>query len=263
MGEIKPSPTIYINNLNEKTAVDVVKEEIEAMFAQFGDVLQVTVMKGRLPNGHYRKGQAWVLFDSIEAASAAKEKMQSFSYHGKEMRIEFSANKSDLLAKRDGTFQPRPKRKYVAPAPGASSDAGDGEDAGGGGAQRGGAALMDTEEEDGGGGGGGGGGDGGDGGAGARPAGEPAASKRKVSANAANPPHKILFLEHLPPGTEKDALEALFKQHAGYRGVRLVPARGLAFVEYADAVAAGAAREQLNGYALAPGCPMAVNFSKQ
>ena len=142
MGEIKPSPTIYINNLNEKTAVDVVKEEIEAMFAQFGDVLQVTVMKGRLPNGHYRKGQAWVLFDSIEAASAAKEKMQSFSYHGKEMRIEFSANKSDLLAKRDGTFQPRPKRKYVAPAPGASSDGGDGEDAGGGGVQRGGAARM-------------------------------------------------------------------------------------------------------------------------
>jgi RNA recognition motif-containing protein len=254
MGEIKPSPTIYINNLNEKTAVDVVKEEIEAMFAQFGDVLQVTVMKGRLPNGHYRKGQAWVLFDSIEAASAAKEKMQSFSYHGKEMRIEFSANKSDLLAKRDGTFQPRPKRKYVAPAPGASSDGGDGEDAGGGGAQRGGAARMDTEED----------GDGGDGGAGARPAaGEPAASKRKVSANAANPPHKILFLEHLPPGTEKDALEALFKQHAGYRGVRLVPARGLAFVEYTAAAAAGAAREQLNGYALVPGCPMAVNFSKQ
>ena len=61
--EPAPSPTIYINNLNEKTAVDTVKEEIEAMFGQFGVVRQVTAMKGRLPNGHYRKGQAWVLFD--------------------------------------------------------------------------------------------------------------------------------------------------------------------------------------------------------
>ena len=254
--EPAPSPTIYINNLNEKTAVDTVKEEIEAMFGQFGVVRQVTAMKGRLPNGHYRKGQAWVLFDSIEAASAAKDKMQGFVYHDKEMRIEFSKNKSDALAKEDGTYQPRAKRTYVPPLPGAEepgeeADEGDQMDE----AERlappppgaGGATAMDTGTAE-----------------VTRPASEPSApKKRKVSKNAGNLPYKILFLEHLPPSTDKNSLVALFNQHAGYKEVRVVPARCVAFVEFADPMTAGAARGQLDGYELAPEYPMTVNFSKQ
>jgi RNA recognition motif-containing protein len=56
-----------------------------------------------------RRGQVWVIFDSIEDASAAMNKLQGELAFGKRMRISFSRNISDKTRQRKG-MEPRQKR---------------------------------------------------------------------------------------------------------------------------------------------------------
>jgi RNA recognition motif-containing protein len=44
--EIEPSPTIYINNLNEKIKKDVLKKLLYMLFSQYGKVRQIVACKG-------------------------------------------------------------------------------------------------------------------------------------------------------------------------------------------------------------------------
>lgn len=49
------------------------------------------------------------------------------------------------------------------------------------------------------------------------------------------PPNKILFIQNIPDGYERDELTGLFGKFAGFKEVRMVPSRkGIAFVEYSD-----------------------------
>ena len=62
-------------------------------------------------------------------------------------------------------------------------------------------------------------------------------------------PHKILFVQNLPPTTPIAVLNALFSQFAGFREVRLIEARpGIAFVEYEDEGLAAGALHGLQGF---------------
>lgn len=49
------------------------------------------------------------VYKSIESARDAKESLQNFPLFNKPMRIAFAKTKSDVIAKEDGTFVPRPK----------------------------------------------------------------------------------------------------------------------------------------------------------
>ena len=62
-------------------------------------------------------------------------------------------------------------------------------------------------------------------------------------------PHKILFVQNLPPTIALSVLNALFSQFPGFREVRLIEARpGIAFVEYEDEALAGTALAGLQGF---------------
>ena len=64
--DIIPSPTLYINNINEKIKKDVLKKMLYMLFSQYGKVVQITACKGiKL------RGQAWVLFQDASAATNA------------------------------------------------------------------------------------------------------------------------------------------------------------------------------------------------
>lgn len=105
-GDIPPNETIYINNLNEKVKTDKLKVRysslparrsarplsgtaltlldvqvsLYAVFGQFGKVMQIVASRSlRL------RGQAWVVFDSVEAASKALQQMQGFVFFDKPM----------------------------------------------------------------------------------------------------------------------------------------------------------------------------------
>ena len=78
------------------------KRVLHACFSQFGRILDVVVMsKFRL------RGQAWVVFEDVPAATRALRQLQGFPLYGKPMRIQYAREKSDAVAKADGTFRPR------------------------------------------------------------------------------------------------------------------------------------------------------------
>jgi U2 small nuclear ribonucleoprotein B'' len=57
------------------------------------------------------------------------------------------------------------------------------------------------------------------------------------------PPNKVLVLRDLPADYGKDNLTAIFRRFAGFKEIRMVPSRNIAFAEYEDEGAASAARE--------------------
>ena len=54
-------------------------------------------------------------------------------------------------------------------------------------------------------------------------------------------PNNILFVEKLKSDVVEDVLVELFKQYPGFREVRLIPGKNIAFVEYDNHVQAGTA----------------------
>eukprot|EP00622_Pseudochattonella_farcimen_P003906 FR739181.1.p1 GENE.FR739181.1~~FR739181.1.p1 ORF type:complete len:216 (+),score=44.59 FR739181.1:113-760(+) len=104
--DIEPSQTIYCNNLNEKIKKAQLKKALYSVFSQFGKIVEIVACRGLK-----LRGQAWVCFDSVEAATNAMAKMQGFPFYDKPTRIAFSKSKSDVVAKRDGSFVAREKRK--------------------------------------------------------------------------------------------------------------------------------------------------------
>ncbi|CAI5953847.1 unnamed protein product [Closterium sp. NIES-64] len=228
--DVPPNQTIYLNNLNEKIKKEELKKSLYAVFSQFGKILDIVALKTlRL------RGQAWVVFEDVTAATNALRQMQGFPFYDKPMRISYAKTKSDVVAKSDGTFVPREKRKrheerarrrqqQEHAAAGA---------AGGGRAPATAAAYAQ---------------------AGAIPgANEPPA-----------PPNSVLFVQNLPVETTPAMLQMLFQQFAGFREVRMVDAKpGIAFVEFIDEVQASVALRGLQGFKITPTHPMLVSYAKK
>ena len=57
------------------------------------------------------RGQAFVVFDDVQAATAALQTEQGFTFFGKDLKLAYAKEKSDRISKRDGTFAPRAKRR--------------------------------------------------------------------------------------------------------------------------------------------------------
>eukprot|EP00802_Teleaulax_amphioxeia_P020931 Tamp_21242.p1 GENE.Tamp_21242~~Tamp_21242.p1 ORF type:complete len:242 (+),score=86.27 Tamp_21242:82-807(+) len=220
-----PNQTIYINNLNDKLPKQQLRSELYVLCSQFGGILDVVALK--TPK---MRGQAFVVFQHLTSASIAKQKLQGFNFYGKEMRIEFCKSKSDAVAKADGSFVPKHKRK----APGAVADFKQPPKkvAQGAAAEEPAAAAEDAMDED---------------------AGDEDA-----------PPNKILFLQRLPVEVNDVMLQALFKQFDGLQEVRMVPGKtGIAFVEFAAEAQATLAKDTLQGFKLTPTNAMKITFAKK
>jgi RNA recognition motif-containing protein len=105
-GDTPPNQTLYVNNLNEKIKKFQLKQTLLSVFSQFGRVVDIVACKGiRL------RGQAWVVFEDVAAATNAMRRLQGFNFFDKPLRIQFAKEKSDTIAKREGTYNPSVKRK--------------------------------------------------------------------------------------------------------------------------------------------------------
>ncbi|XP_062563556.1 U1 small nuclear ribonucleoprotein A [Armigeres subalbatus] len=109
--DIRPSHTIYINNLNEKIKKEELKKSLYAIFSQFGQILDIVALKTLK-----MRGQAFIIFKEIGSSTNAMRTMQGFPFYDKPMRINYSKTDSDVIAKMKGTFKERPK-KARAPKP--------------------------------------------------------------------------------------------------------------------------------------------------
>jgi len=256
--ELPPSKTIYINNLNEKVKKHELRKSLYAMFSQFGTVLDVVALKTlRL------RGQAFVVFKDLSAATTARRAMSNFPFYDKPMRIQFAKTKSDIVAKIEGTYAPREKiENPLAVAQKRKAEAASAAEA----AKR---AKMAQAE---------------------KPSKEKKAEKghrekpEKKAAPAAPitpatssvagiqppkpealPPNKILFVQNLPSDSTDLMISMLSQQFPGFKEVRMVRAKDqcVAFVEYENEIVAGVALNGLQGFKITPQHLMVISFGKK
>lgn len=76
--EISPSQTLYVNNLNDKLALDALKKQLYMVFSQYGKVTEVIAFKG--VKG---RGQAWIVYQDISHATQALRSKQGFNFYDK------------------------------------------------------------------------------------------------------------------------------------------------------------------------------------
>ncbi|KAF9597745.1 hypothetical protein IFM89_021232 [Coptis chinensis] len=230
-GDVPPNQTIYIKNLNEKVKKDELKRSLYALFSQYGRILDVVALKtAKL------RGQAWVVFSEVTAASNAVRSMQNFPFYDKPMRIQFAKTKSDCLAKAEGTFVPNEKKKKQEEKAERKRRAEEPHSA---------ATANDSS---------------------AQSNGAPAASHRqgKPGEQEAAAPNSILFIQNLPYETTSSMLQLLFEQYPGFKEVRMIAAKpGIAFVEYEDEVHSSIAMQSLQGFKITPQNPMTIIYAKK
>ncbi|MED6155203.1 U1 small nuclear ribonucleoprotein A [Stylosanthes scabra] len=236
--ETPQNMTIYINNLNEKIKLDELKKSLHAVFSQFGKILEVLAFKTLK-----HKGQAWVVFEDVNSASNALRQMQGFPFYDKPMKIQYAKTKSDIIAKADGTFVPREKRKRHDDKGKKRKDQHDPSLAGMGvnpayaGAYGAAPALSQVSY--------------------------PGGAKSMVP-EAPAPPNNILFIQNLPNETTPMMLQMLFLQYPGFKEVRMVEAKpGIAFVEYGDEMQSTVAMQALQGFKITPHNPMLITYAKK
>ncbi|KVI12460.1 hypothetical protein Ccrd_009082 [Cynara cardunculus var. scolymus] len=223
--DVPPNNTIYINNLNEKTKLDELKKSLQAVFSQFGEIIEILAFKTLK-----HKGQAWVVFEDISSATSALKQMQGFPFYDKPMRIQYAKTKSDIIAKADGTFVPRERRKRHDDKGKKRKGQHDANQA----------ALSQIPSSYMGGGG------------------------KSGIAEAPAPPNNILFIQNLPHQTSSMMLQMLFRQYQGFKEVRMVEAKpGIAFIEYGDDMQATVAMHSLQGFKINPDSPMYITYAKK
>jgi len=245
--DVQPNKTIYINNLNEKIKKQELRKSLYAMFSQFGTVLDVVALKTLR-----MRGQAFIVFKDLSAATNARRSMQNFPFYDKPMRIQFARAKSDVIAKIEGTFQPHPKGpEKLAQIAAAKRKA---EDATAAEVTK--KAKMAEKKEP----------------AKKEKAAKPeakAAGKVAAPAGGVNltpkvmPPNKTLFVENLPENVTDLMLSMLFQQFPGYKDLRVVPAKGVAFVEFENEIEAGVALQGLQHFMVKPEKPMVISYAKK
>jgi len=89
------SETLYIQNLNEKIRIDVLKASLRGLFKSYGEVVDVVAH-----NNLRMRGQAFVSFESADIAKKALKEVKGFPLYSKPMQISFARTRSDAVVKR-------------------------------------------------------------------------------------------------------------------------------------------------------------------
>ncbi|XP_034534778.1 U2 small nuclear ribonucleoprotein B'' [Notolabrus celidotus] len=217
--DIRPNHTIYINNVNDKVKKDEMKRSLYALFSQFGQIVEIVAMKTMK-----MRGQAFVVFKELAAATNALRQLQGFPFYNKPMRIQYAKTDSEVISKIKGTYGDKEKKKdkkkkaqepatSLAKKPAAGS---------------------------------------------AAPVHSPAVQVPD------NPPNYILFLNNLPEETNEMMLSMLFNQFPGFKEVRLVPGKhDISFVEFESDTQAGVAKDALQGFRITATCAMKITYAKK
>ncbi|XP_049849012.1 U1 small nuclear ribonucleoprotein A-like [Schistocerca gregaria] len=206
---IEPNQTIYLNNLNEKVRKDELKRCLYALCSQFGPILDVVAMKTLS-----MRGQAFIVFKDIASASAAIHKLNGFLFFDKPIKAQYAKTKSDFIAKLDGTYSPKDRKK-----------------------QREAARLMNEKKRK----------------VAENAEGEPASKRAVFEAPIdLNPPSNILFVQKIPGNMAESTLASLFSKFPGYKETKVPPNRDVAFVFYESEIQAAKAMGEYQGWKCSP-----------
>ncbi|KAF2855641.1 RNA-binding domain-containing protein, partial [Plenodomus tracheiphilus IPT5] len=203
------------------------KQALERVFQYYGPILDV-IAKSSLK----RKGQAFIVFDSEKSTLEAVEEMNGFQMYGKVMKVTRAKTHSDETVKRKAAdmFEEHKRKRLM---------------------------LKDFKraEED------------------AKAQANPtvAAEKPRTAKTgaAAVPdeyvrPNKTLFLQNIPRDVDEETLTDVFERFEGFKEVRLVSVRSVAFAEFENEQFAITAKEATANTPIgAEGKPMKVTYQRQ
>ncbi|KAG7217917.1 hypothetical protein INR49_010293 [Caranx melampygus] len=82
------------------------KRSLYALFSQFGQIIDIVAMKTMR-----MRGQAFVVFKELTAATNALRQLQGFPFYNKPMRIQYAKTDSEVIAKVKGTYGDKEKKK--------------------------------------------------------------------------------------------------------------------------------------------------------
>ncbi|KAG4304267.1 hypothetical protein PORY_002242 [Pneumocystis oryctolagi] len=226
LSTLPPSETVYVRNLSEKIKIPALKESLRTIFSTYGTILDIVAHKNiRM------RGQAFIIFDSIDSAKKAVSDVQAFTLFDKPMVLQYSKTKSDIIVKRHGTleeFEEHKRRRLEKKAQ---------------------LKPVQTKKQT------------------SSHAAKKSSSKKNPKQRAIPdehlPPNKILFLQKLPENITAEILSAIFGRFLGFKEVRMVPGRpGIAFVEYETDEDAVVAKHGTVGMSLS-GTVISVNFGRK
>jgi U2 small nuclear ribonucleoprotein B'' len=216
-----PKATLYVKNIDWKIKKGLLRRALYALFSRHGKVVEIVALR---KDG--LRGQAFVVMDSVQAATAALQAEQGFTFFGKDLVIDYAKETSDRIARRDGTYVPKAKRQKKA-ADLSDNDPSDP------------APSQGAQEE--------------------QPA-PPNAEEESESSGA--PPSRYLLADGLPPECNNLMLEMLFRQYAGFKEVRM-PRQGLFFIEFEDEPRATVARQGLDGFLITATQKLRLTYGKE
>ncbi|EIW82365.1 RNA-binding domain-containing protein [Coniophora puteana RWD-64-598 SS2] len=99
---VQPSPTLYINNLNDKVNKEELRIQLYALFTTHGKLIDVVASKG--PK---MRGQAFLVFSDLASATTAMRACEGMVFYDKPLRIAYAKEKSyATLRKEDPDFVP-------------------------------------------------------------------------------------------------------------------------------------------------------------
>lgn len=258
---LQPNATLYVSNIEWSIKKNILRRALLALFERHGKVIEVVTLRRE-----GLRGQAWIIFEEITSATAAQRAEDGFKFFGKELKVNYAKEKSDRIAKQDGSYVPkdrRAKRSRVMNHPPSGPDAN---------------MTMATETKV-------------DDPSSLYPPAESQSSSDVPSPplsappppppNAASennlqgdqdadapdatvelsPPSNILFAQDLPTECNEMMLAMLFRQYLGYKEVR-IPRQGLAFVEFDDEPHATLALRGLNGFQLTTTDTLDLKYGK-
>lgn len=118
-GDIPPNQTLYCNNLNDRLQRKDIQACLYDFFSPFGCILEI------IAHGAKMRGQAFVVFADLPAATAALRAAQGQLFLGKPLRVQYAKTKSDAVLKYYGQYKPHkpgvPRTRAAAGAAAAES----------------------------------------------------------------------------------------------------------------------------------------------
>jgi len=251
----QPNATLYVSNIDWKIKKLVLRRALHTLFGRHGKILEIITLRHE-----GLRGQAWIIFSHLPAATAALQSEQGFAFFGKNLKVAYARETSDRIAKTNGTYVPkdrREKRERRAMEVEANKRAKvealtmeeDGLEGGGGMTVEDPASEVVKEEiapnE----------------GIESTTADAPSSTTTTTPIVASENPSNILFADSLPVDCKEMMLAMLFRQYAGFKEVR-VPRPGLAFVEFDDESHATVALTALNGFKLTASDTLNLRYGK-
>jgi U2 small nuclear ribonucleoprotein B'' len=107
--------TLYVSNLNDRIKVSDLKALVYELFAGYGDVVSVQILRGKTSgtSNNLIRGTGFVSLRTVAQAATAMRNLNNFPFLGKPIVVQFAKKQSDEIAKIAGSYKPRfkPQRR--------------------------------------------------------------------------------------------------------------------------------------------------------